>query len=201
MLSERPLGRYLNQFCPSVPGELFSSHFTAVYVSLSVGWQLSWAADWHLRVQIGSLHPCFARARDKCGERWGRERSPGRDWYRCHWERSEPCLNKRGHRFCRPLNKQGDKSASSLCCAVTGGYQPLQNNSSHQHRPYSLMSQLWSFFCICHGFCIVILPLHRNEALFLALMPFFSLHFLHVFYLIELCGELLGHCCTRFPSC
>lgn len=118
--------RFLLQSC--------SRHiFKAVYVLLGVGWQLAWSADWHLRVDR-QPPSTVASTRDKCDEQWGRERSRPRDWYRCHRERSEPCLKKRGHRFCCPLNKQRDISAPSRRCAVTASdfCQPLRNNSCDQ---------------------------------------------------------------------
>lgn len=91
--------------------ELFSSHFTAVYVLVRAGWQLAWAADWHWRVWIDSLHPRSASRRDKCGERWSGEGSrPVIDMGATARGQSH-ASKKRGYRFCCPLNKHRDISA------------------------------------------------------------------------------------------
>lgn len=144
---------------------------------------------------------------------------PARDWYRCHCERSEPCLKKRGHRFSCPLNKQRDISAPSLRCAVIGSdfCQPLRNNSSHQHTAWCspVIKRGWitatfsfcvSVFLHCHcapcraetQFC---LTLGEKCYTIFSLMPFLYLHLPCVFFLIERCWESLGHCRTLFPSC
>lgn len=78
---------------------------------------MKWGPTFESR-STASVH---GRERERQMWRAARQRTkPARDWYRCHRERSEPCLKKRGHRFSCPLNKQRDISAPSLRCASRG---------------------------------------------------------------------------------